>query len=74
MGQLLQSMWYYEGTGINCIKNCSLMINHKSMRNLTIDDDKLRHRSKLWKQLGYAQRKGIKSFGAVLNIACQTPL
>ena len=44
------------------------------MRNLTIDDHKLRHRSKLWKQLGYAQRKGIKSFGAVLNIACQMPL
>ena len=55
-------------------KNCSSLINHKSMRNLTIDDDKLRHRSKLWKQLGYAQRKGIKSFDAVLNIACQDPL
>ena len=44
------------------------------MRNLIIDDNKLRHRFKLWKQFGYAQLKGIKSFGAVLNIACQTPL
>ena len=53
--------------------NSSDMINHKSIRNLTIDDDKLRFRSKLWKSYGFSQRKGIKSFGAVLNMACQAP-
>ena len=43
------------------------------MRNPTIYN-KLRHRSKSWKQLGYTQRKGIKSFDAALSIACQTLL
>ena len=50
------------------------MINHKSIRDLTIDDDKLRYRSKLWKQIVYSQRQGIPYFGDVLNVACQAPL
>ena len=53
--------------------NSSDMVNHKSIRNMTIDDDKLRFRSKLWKNCGFSQRKGIKSFGAVLNMACHAP-
>lgn len=46
-------------------KNCSEIINHHSIRNVTIDDDKLRFRSNNWETLGYTRRKGIKPFGPV---------
>ena len=57
------------------VSNSSVsLINHTSARNVTIDDDKLRFRSKKWKQLGFTQSKRPKSFGPVLNLACHAQL
>lgn len=54
-------------------ENCSRIVNHETMRSLTIDDHKFRFRSKKWDEVGIPRRKGLKSFGPVMNIACQSP-
>ena len=43
------------------------------MRDFTLDDEKMRNRSKKWESLGYPRMKGAKSYGPVINIACQSP-
>ena len=54
-------------------KTSSTLINHKSIRDVLIDDDKLRFCSRLWNEVGYPRKKGLESFGPVLNILCQSP-
>ena len=54
-------------------RNCGSLLNHKSIRNCTIDDEKWRFRSKEWEKLGYTRRKGVKSFGPVNNALCHSP-
>jgi hypothetical protein len=55
-------------------ENCAAVaFTPGSPNDITIDDDKWRFRSSNWSELGYSRRKGIKSFGCVLNMACDCP-
>ena len=45
----------------------------EGLRDSTIDDDKMKNRSKDWDTLGYPRKKGSKSYGPVLNLCCQSP-
>jgi hypothetical protein len=51
-------------------ENCSNIAFSGGPSDLTIDDDICLLRSSNWVELGYSRRKGLKSFGCVLNIAC----
>jgi hypothetical protein len=54
-------------------ENCSAIAFGGTPNDITIDDDKWRFRSSNWSELGYSRRKGLKSFGCVLNMACDCP-
>lgn len=54
-------------------ENCANVAYSGTPNDITIDDDKWRFRSSNWSELGYSRRKGLKSFGCVLNMACDCP-
>jgi hypothetical protein len=54
-------------------ENCSAVTFSGGPSDITIDDDRWRFRSSNWAELGYSRRKGLKSFGCVLNVACNSP-
>ena len=45
--------------------NRSEVLGHKAIRNVTINDDKLKCWSKTWELHGFTRRKGLKSFGGI---------
>jgi hypothetical protein len=54
-------------------ENCSSVVSSGSPNDITVDDDKWCFRSENWSALGYSRRKGLNSFGCVLNMACDCP-